>query len=70
MTSVMADGRGDPNGSERYRDAIEALCGVSYTLKFALNSSVSVATPMRARAPRRTMLAVVRRVDAPPERGV
>ena len=33
---LMMDGQGDPNLSERYREAIEALYGLSYTLKFAL----------------------------------
>lgn len=32
---LMIDGRGDPNTSETYREAIEALYAVSYTLKFA-----------------------------------
>jgi hypothetical protein len=33
---LMIDGHGDPNVSERYREAIEALYAVSYALKFAL----------------------------------
>jgi hypothetical protein len=32
---LMIDGRGDPNTSEAYKQAIEALYAVSYTLKFA-----------------------------------
>jgi hypothetical protein len=32
----MIDGRGDPNASVHYRQAIQALYGVSYALKFAL----------------------------------
>jgi hypothetical protein len=32
---LMIDGCGDPNTSETYREAIEALYAVSYTLKFA-----------------------------------
>lgn len=32
---LMIDGQGDPNVSERYREAIQALYAVSYTLKFA-----------------------------------
>jgi hypothetical protein len=35
MRYLMIDGRGDPNTSEAYREAIEALYAVSYTLKFA-----------------------------------
>ncbi len=33
---LMVDGHGDPNTSQDYRDAIEALYSVSYTLKFAI----------------------------------
>jgi hypothetical protein len=35
MNFLMLDGTGDPNTSEAYRQAIEALYGLSYTLKFA-----------------------------------
>jgi hypothetical protein len=31
---LMIDGEGNPNTSQDYKDAIEALFGVSYTLKF------------------------------------
>lgn len=34
MTFLMVDGEGDPNKSQEFKDAIEALYGVSYTLKF------------------------------------
>ncbi|MBI0583581.1 MAG: GyrI-like domain-containing protein [Methanomassiliicoccus sp.] len=34
MNFLMIDGSGDPNGSEEYRQALEALFGLSYTLKF------------------------------------
>ena len=36
MGFVMIDGRGDPNTSPTYVDAIQALYSLSYTLKFAL----------------------------------
>lgn len=36
LSFLMIDGHGDPNLSEHYRVAIQALYGVSYTLKFAL----------------------------------
>jgi hypothetical protein len=36
MNFLMADGRGDPNTAAAYRDALEALYAVSYTLKFML----------------------------------
>jgi hypothetical protein len=31
---LMIDGRGDPNTSDEYRQVLEALYGMSYTLKF------------------------------------
>ena len=36
MNFLMIDGKGDPNTSESYRQALEALYGVAYTLKFDL----------------------------------
>lgn len=36
MSFLMVDGRGDPEGSGEYPDAIEALCSVSYALKFTI----------------------------------
>jgi hypothetical protein len=36
LSFLMLDGQGDPNGSEEYMDAIQALYSVSYGLKFAL----------------------------------
>jgi hypothetical protein len=36
MNFAIVDGQGDPNTSPDYREALEALFGVSYTLKFAL----------------------------------
>ncbi len=34
MNFLMIDGMGDPNTSQSYQDAIEALYGVSYPIKF------------------------------------
>lgn len=34
MNFLMVDGQGDPNTAQSYKDAIEALFSVSYTLKF------------------------------------
>lgn len=34
MNFLMIDGKGDPNTSAEYKDAVEALYSVSYTLKF------------------------------------
>ena len=38
MHFLMIDGQGDPNASEEFQDAIQALYGVSYTLKFMVKS--------------------------------
>ena len=42
MTFVMVDGQGDPNTSTAYRDAIEALYALSYTLRFALKKEIGL----------------------------
>ena len=36
MNFLMIDGQGDPNTSKAFREAVEALFGVSYTLKFMI----------------------------------
>lgn len=36
---LMVDGQGDPNTAQAYQDALQALYGVSYTLKFMLKKS-------------------------------
>ncbi len=36
---LMLDGRGDPNSSEQYEAALQALYGVAYTLKFTLKKA-------------------------------
>ena len=36
MSFLMIDGRGDPNSTPAYREALEALFSVAYTVKFAL----------------------------------
>jgi hypothetical protein len=36
MNFIIVDGMGDPNTAQEYTDALEALYGVSYTLKFML----------------------------------
>ena len=35
LNCLMIDGRGDPNTSPAFQDAIQALYGTSYTMKFA-----------------------------------
>jgi hypothetical protein len=42
MNFLMIDGSGDPNTSQEYRDAVEALFGVSYTLKFMMKKTGAV----------------------------
>jgi hypothetical protein len=39
LTFLLADGRGDPDSSAAYREAVAALYAVSYALKFALKRS-------------------------------
>jgi hypothetical protein len=39
LSFLMIDGHGDPNVSAEYREAIEALYSVSYTLKFAIKQA-------------------------------
>jgi hypothetical protein len=36
---LMVDGKGDPNISKAYKQAIEALYGLSYTIKFSLKNA-------------------------------
>ncbi len=38
MNFLMIDGKGDPNTSQEFSDAVEALFGVSYTLKFMIKN--------------------------------
>jgi hypothetical protein len=39
LSFLMIDGRGDPSTSEAYHDALEALYGSAYTLKFTLKKA-------------------------------
>ena len=39
MNFLMTDGKGDPNTSEEFQAAVEALFGVSYTAKFMVKKS-------------------------------
>jgi hypothetical protein len=36
MTFLMIDGKGDPNTSQEFQEAVEVLFGLSYTLKFMI----------------------------------
>lgn len=42
MNHLMIDGQGDPNTAPEYMEAMEALFGVSYTLKFMLKAKAVV----------------------------
>jgi hypothetical protein len=39
---IMIDGTGDPNSSKEYKDAVEALYALSYTLKFAVKKQLGL----------------------------
>ncbi len=43
MNFLMVDGQGDPNTAQEYKDAVEALYSVSYTLRFAVKKAQSIA---------------------------
>ena len=42
MNFLMIDGSGDPNTSQEYKDAVEALFSLSYTLKFMIKKTKAV----------------------------
>ncbi len=42
MNFLMVDGVGDPNSSQPYMDALEALYALTYTLKFGLKQAEGV----------------------------
>ncbi len=42
LNYLMVDGKGDPNTSQGYQEAIEALYAVSYTLKFMVKKEENV----------------------------
>jgi hypothetical protein len=42
LNYLMIDGHGDPNKVKAYRDAIEALFSLSYTLKFAIKKEIGL----------------------------
>ena len=39
MSFLMIDGAGDPNTSQEYQDAMQALYGMSFTLKFVIKAA-------------------------------
>lgn len=36
LSYLMVDGKGDPTTADEYKEAVEALFAVAYTLKFAI----------------------------------
>ena len=42
MSFLMVEGHGDPNTAQEYKDAITALYGMSYALKFALKKEAGL----------------------------
>jgi hypothetical protein len=48
MHFLMIDGAGDPNTSQEYQDAVQALYSVSYTLKFAIKKARQIDYPVMA----------------------
>ena len=48
MAFLMVDGSGDPNTAQEYKDALNALYNVSYTLKFLIKKEMSIDYPVMA----------------------
>jgi hypothetical protein len=42
MNFLMVDGEGDPNTAQQYREAVEALFSVAYTIKFMVKKEAGV----------------------------
>lgn len=42
LSFLMVDGQGDPNHSQDYRDAVQALFAVSYAVKFAVQRTAGI----------------------------
>lgn len=45
MTFIMVDGKGDPNTSEEYANAVELLYGLSYTIKMSSKGILEYVVP-------------------------
>jgi hypothetical protein len=45
---LMVDGTGDPNNSKQFQNAIEALYGMSYTMKFMYRKEKNIDYPVMA----------------------
>jgi hypothetical protein len=48
MNFIMVNGEGDPNTSEVFREALEALYGLSFTIKFASKKVFEIDYPVMA----------------------
>ncbi len=48
LNFIMVDGTGDPNTSVAYRESIEVLYNLSYTLKFAIKKEEGIDYPVMA----------------------
>jgi hypothetical protein len=48
MRFLMIDGTGDPNTSPAYREAVEAIHGLAYTLKFSIKKQQGIDYPVMA----------------------
>ncbi len=42
MNFLMVDGAGNPNTSQEFKDAIEALYGISYAIKFMIKKEMAI----------------------------
>lgn len=47
MQYLMIDGHGDPNSSQEFTDAVQALYPVAYKLKFANKTSIATTSSRR-----------------------
>jgi hypothetical protein len=48
MTFIMIDGKGNPNTSQEYAEAMQALYSAAYTLKFKIKKELAVDYPVMA----------------------
>ena len=48
LAYLMIDGRGDPNTSQSYQDALNALYSLAYTLKFMIKKTQGIDYPVMA----------------------
>jgi len=48
LSFIMVDGKGDPNVSRSYRESVDVLYNLSYTLKFAIKKEEGIDYPVMA----------------------